>query len=198
MHRDFQCLSLQRLYMRRGFQCSSPQCRISWWRHQMETFSALLAICAGNSPVPVNSPHKGQWRGALMFTLIWVSINGCVNNREAGDVRCYRTHYDVIVVYGFIGRIWRPGDSASAAPVILNIRPRQCINGFTVWGKVKDTAPKITIRQNQLPRINQQIHWSYYVYDHWSCFAWGVAEKQLSYNAQCQLVNKAIMTATRL
>ena len=27
----------------------------SWWRHQMETFSALLAICAGNSPVPVNS-----------------------------------------------------------------------------------------------------------------------------------------------
>ena len=26
--------------------------RISWWRHQMETFSALLAICAGNSPVP--------------------------------------------------------------------------------------------------------------------------------------------------
>ena len=23
----------------------------SWWRHQMETFSALLAICAGNSPV---------------------------------------------------------------------------------------------------------------------------------------------------
>ena len=41
--------------------------RISWWRHQMETFSALLAICAGNSPVPVNSPHKGLWRGALMF-----------------------------------------------------------------------------------------------------------------------------------
>ena len=24
----------------------------TWWRHQMETFSALLAICAGNSPVP--------------------------------------------------------------------------------------------------------------------------------------------------
>ena len=40
----------------------------TWWRHQMETFSALLAICAGNSPV--NSPHKGQWRGALMFSLI--------------------------------------------------------------------------------------------------------------------------------
>ena len=39
----------------------------TWWRHQMESFSALLAICAGNSPVPVKSPHKGQWRGALIF-----------------------------------------------------------------------------------------------------------------------------------
>ena len=34
---------------------------------------------------PVNSPHKGQWRGALMFSLICVWMNGWVNNREAGD-----------------------------------------------------------------------------------------------------------------
>ena len=47
---------------------------------------------------PVNSPHKGQWRGALMFTLICTRINGWVNNREAGDLRHYRTHYDVIVM----------------------------------------------------------------------------------------------------
>ena len=44
--------------------------RVTWWRLQMETFSALLAMCAGNSPVPVNSQHKGQWRGALMSSLI--------------------------------------------------------------------------------------------------------------------------------
>ena len=71
----------------------------SWWRHQMETFSALLALCAENSPVPVNSPHKGQWRGALIFSLISVWINGWVNNREAGDLRRYRAHYDVTVMY---------------------------------------------------------------------------------------------------
>ena len=47
---------------------------------------------------PVNSPHKGQWRGALMFSLIWVWINGWVNNREAGDLRRYRAHYDVTVI----------------------------------------------------------------------------------------------------
>ena len=79
-----------------------PVCRhyggYSWWRHQMETFSALPAICAGNSPAPVNSQHKGQWRGALMFSLISVWIIGWVNNRAAGDLRRYRAHYDVIVM----------------------------------------------------------------------------------------------------
>ena len=31
---------------------------ISWWRHQIEAFSALLAICAGNSPVPGEFPAQ--------------------------------------------------------------------------------------------------------------------------------------------
>ena len=66
----------------------------------METFSALLAICAGNSPG--TSLHKGQWRGALMFSLICVWINGCENNREVGDLRRYRGHYDVIVMWNLL------------------------------------------------------------------------------------------------
>ena len=66
----------------------------SSWHHQMETFSAVLAISAGNSPVP----HKGQWRGALMFSLICDWINYCVNNRKAGDLRCYHAHYVVTVM----------------------------------------------------------------------------------------------------
>ena len=71
---------------------------LTWWRHKMETFSALLALCAGNSPVPVNSLHKGQWRGALMFSLICVWINDWVNNRGAGDLRRHHGHYDVNVL----------------------------------------------------------------------------------------------------
>ena len=71
----------------------------SWWRHQMETFSALLALCAGNSPVPVNSPHKGQWRRTLMFSLICAWINDWVNNPEAADLRRHRGHYGVNVTY---------------------------------------------------------------------------------------------------
>ena len=70
----------------------------TWWRHQMETFSALLALCAGNSPVPVNSPHKSQWHGALMFSFICVWINDWVNNREAGDLRRQHGHYDVNIM----------------------------------------------------------------------------------------------------
>ena len=48
---------------------------------------------------PVNSPHKGQWCGALMFSLICVWINDWVNNREAGDLRRHLAHYDVIVMW---------------------------------------------------------------------------------------------------
>ena len=50
---------------------------------------------------PVKSPPKGQWRGALMFSLICAWINGWANNREAGDLRRNRAHYDVIVMTKF-------------------------------------------------------------------------------------------------
>ena len=47
---------------------------------------------------PANSPQKGQWRGALMFSLICAWINGWVNNGKAGILRRHRAHYDVIVI----------------------------------------------------------------------------------------------------
>ena len=47
---------------------------------------------------PVNFPHKGQWGGALIFSLIYTWINDWVNNHEAGDLRRQHGHYDVIVM----------------------------------------------------------------------------------------------------
>ena len=47
---------------------------------------------------PVNSPHKGQWPGALMFSLICDRKNGWVSNNEAGDLRRHQAHCDVIVI----------------------------------------------------------------------------------------------------
>ena len=57
------------------------------------TFSALLALCAGNSRWPVISPHKGHW--CFLQSAPW--INGWVNNRDVGDLKRQRAHYDVIV-----------------------------------------------------------------------------------------------------
>ena len=67
------------------------------WKHFPRYWPFVRGIHRG----PVNSPHKGQWRGALRFSLICVWINGWVNNGEAGDLRRYRTHYDVTVMMIF-------------------------------------------------------------------------------------------------
>ena len=55
-----------------------------WWRHQMETSSASRPFVRGIHRSPVNSPHKGQLRRTLIFSLIGVWINGWVNNRHWG------------------------------------------------------------------------------------------------------------------
>ena len=64
------------------------------WKH----FPLYWPFVWGIHRLPVNSPHKGQWRGALVFTLICPLINVWVNNREAGDLRRHCAHYDVIVM----------------------------------------------------------------------------------------------------
>ena len=46
---------------------------------------------------PVNSPHKGQWRGALMFSLICAWTNSCTNYGDAGDLRRYRAYYVTVM-----------------------------------------------------------------------------------------------------
>ena len=72
---------------------------------------------------PVNFPHKGQWREASMFSLIWAWINGKENNRDAGDLRCHCAHYGVIVIKVWIfivGRhqavAWTNAESSSRWP----------------------------------------------------------------------------------
>ena len=64
------------------------------WKH----FPRCWPFVRGIHGSPVNSPHKGQWRWALMFSLICAQINRGVNNREAGDLRRHYAHYDVIVM----------------------------------------------------------------------------------------------------
>ena len=71
---------------------------VPWWRHEIETFPRYWPFVRGIHRSSVNSPHKGQWRRALMFPFICAWINGWGNNREACDLRRYRNHCDVMVM----------------------------------------------------------------------------------------------------
>ena len=64
------------------------------WKH----FAGYWPFMQGIHWPPVNSPHKGQWHGALVLSLISPWINAWVNNCEAGNLRCYHAHYDVTVM----------------------------------------------------------------------------------------------------
>ena len=66
------------------------------WQH----FPRYWPFVRGINRLPMNSPHNGQWRGALMFSLICAWINGWVNNRAAGEFRRHRAHYDVTLMGG--------------------------------------------------------------------------------------------------
>ena len=65
----------------------------------METFSALLALVTGIHRSPMNSPHKSQWRRALIFSLICAWTNGWANHGDAGDLRRNRAHYGITVMH---------------------------------------------------------------------------------------------------
>ena len=91
--------------------------QVPWWRHQMETFSELLTLCEGNHQSSVNSPHKGQWRRALMFSLISAWTNVWANNRGAGDLIRNRTDCDVTALQ------WRH----------MRVMESQTTGNSTVW-----------------------------------------------------------------
>ena len=71
------------------------------WKH----FPRYWLFVRGIPRSPMNSPHKGQWRGALMFSLICAWRNDWVNNREAGDLRRHRAHYDVTVMWLLVQKL---------------------------------------------------------------------------------------------
>ena len=91
--RDSHCLKGGQAIMRHPF----PHNDVINWTH----FPHYWPLVRGIHRSSVNSPHKGQWRGALVFSLICARINGWVNNREADDLRRYRACYDVIVMPSF-------------------------------------------------------------------------------------------------
>ena len=82
----------------------SSQDEVIKWKH----FLGYWLFVRGIHWSQVNSPQNGQWRRALMFSLICAWINDWVNNREAGDLRCHRAHYNITVMTLQHGNVaWR-------------------------------------------------------------------------------------------
>ena len=62
-------------------------------------FHVYWPFARGIHRSPVDSPHKGQWSGALMVYFICTWTNGWANNQDAADLRYHHTHFDVTVMY---------------------------------------------------------------------------------------------------
>ena len=81
-------------YMKRNDENISYHNDVIKWKH----FPRYCPFVRGIHRSPVNFLHKGQWRRALMFSLICAWMNGWVNNHKAGDLKRHRTHSDVTVM----------------------------------------------------------------------------------------------------
>ena len=67
----------------------------------METFCALLALCMGNSLVTGEFPtHRPVTQGFDVF--FELCLKKTVNNRDAGDLRRYRSHYVIVMVESIV------------------------------------------------------------------------------------------------
>ena len=97
------------------------------WKH----FPPYWPFVRGIHRSPVNSPHKGQWREALMFSLICAWVSGWVNNVKAGDLRRHHAHYDVIVMY--FAKLLQAQSWANMCPVHMYTRD---------WHLNSSTSPK--------------------------------------------------------
>ena len=150
------------------------------WKH----FPRYWPFVRGIHRSPVNSPHKGQWRGALMFSLICVWINDWVNNGEAGDLRRYRAHYDVTVMICS----WPSGNKPALIQAMTRRRQTTSHNRtnadqdpwwymrytlkyahlLTHWGRYKMAAISQTIFSNafswmKIYEFRLRFHWSLFL-----------------------------------
>ena len=74
------------------------------WAHDWNLLKILLFLISNFYPNDLIRTQfctchgKGQWRGALMFSLICAWTKGFANNQDTSDLRCHRAHYDVTVI----------------------------------------------------------------------------------------------------
>ena len=120
------------------------------WKH----FPRYWPFVRGIHRWPVNSPHKGQWRWVLMFSLIFAWTNGWVNNQDASDLRRHCAHYCVIVMYS--RHVLSGYDICTKA--LRWILLTQLKHGLVIKGKIFTNAQK-EVRKVQGLHQNVSIHY---------------------------------------
>ena len=70
----------------------------SWWRHQMESFSALLALCARSSLITSEFTSQGPVTRSFHIFFDLRLHQGWVSNRDVSDLRRHRAHYNVTLI----------------------------------------------------------------------------------------------------
>ena len=134
------------------------------WKH----FPHHWTFVRGIHQSPVHSLHKGQWCGALMFSLISPSTNSWANIRNANDLRCHRTDCDFINVledYWLTGTPNHHIDKLSYWPIITTVLDLELTSSLTHWGRDKMDAISQTTLSNafswmKMLEFRLTFHWS--------------------------------------
>ena len=123
------------------------------WKH----FTRYWLFVRGIHRWLVNSPHKGQWRGAFMFSLICAWINGCANSREAGDLRRHRAYYDVIVMVKTFSetRVTYRGDTILDVTKSGKIKP---VHAVTPHWRLNSAKIRLFVQQLTQARSKENIN----------------------------------------
>ena len=144
------------------------------WKH----FPRYWPFVRGIHRSPVNFPHKGQWRGALMFSLICVWINAWVNNRAAGDLRRRHAHYDVIVM------IWRHFKKVFFLHIAVRCQYTGILVTVTCHQQPRPGAPPPDLRRLQRVPRHEKL-WNYVTWPAWEnsnvfLFNWCLYSSEIS------------------
>ena len=148
------------------------------WRHdyviKWKHFPRYWPFVRGIHRSPVNSPHKGQWRGALMFSLICVWINGWVNNGEAGDLRRYHAYCDATVMDSTANivpsRFRKLQNPVSCERPLYSIRH---IEAETKKNAISQTTFSNAYSLMKMFKFRLKVHWSLFpriklkIFQHW-------------------------------
>ena len=157
--------------------------KTAWWRHQMETFSALLAICAGNSPVPGEFPTQRPVTRSfdVYFDLRpnkWLSKQSWGWWFETLSCSLWRHRNGRFLIY----TKWRCPDIVVNMVVNItwtrHVAARQ-MSHHLYWKRVAEFAMRWLCRTksfvfqeknfNSLQHLNHKIY--DYVYIFWKCFS---------------------------